>query len=284
MASEFGQQLLEKIEESRTNVNNFEWKGPKVKNDKGEFKQEKFRLVDGSDEQLTNAYKHCKTMLFNDNKKVPGRVNLLKEIADQKDRCGVELFYRDAAANGTSKFPIVDALRSAITNRNLEAGEQESLIMGDLMITSGDYERLPIPLVIDGGLDKLGRFDRSHITLTFILKQGLWFSKDEQAKFAEKFKPEFNKFDKLRVIKEELNLPEESRLYFNPQGLTYTQLKSILSLRTKKYSELSIEQLKTLRYKLLFALEDEVNLHIEQWNERMYQIQTVAKLRNLEIK
>lgn len=283
MTSEFGEQLLAKMEESKANVKNFEWKGPKVKDANGEFKQEKFRLVDATDEQLTRAFKHCKTMLFNEDKKVPGRVNLLKEISDQKNKCGVELFYRDGEAKKTTRFAVVDAIRTAISNAKLSEPEKDSLIVGDLLITNADYQSLPTKLIIDGGLDKLGRFDRSHITLTFILKQGLWFSKEESALFAADFEPSFTKHDKLRVIREKLGLPKESKLYFNPLGLTFSQLKSILSLRSKKYSELNLEQLRTLRYKLLFALEDEVNLHIAQWNERMEQIQIVAELRGLNV-
>jgi len=281
MASEFGEQLLAKMEESRSNIKNFEWKGPKVKNAEGELVQEKFRLVDASDEQLAKCYKHCKVMLFNDDKKVPGRVVLLKEIADQKNKCGVELFYRDAKTKGTDRFAVVDALKTATSK--LTDADKDSLTVGEIVNVSSDYQNLTTELIIDGGLDKLGRFDRSHITLTFILKQGLWFSKEESAVFAESFQPNFTKHDKLRVIKEKLGLPKEAKLYFNPLGLTYSELKSILSLRSKKYSELSLEQLKTLRYKLLFALEDEVNLHIAQWNERMHQLQIVAKSRGLVI-
>ena len=42
-------------------------------------------------------------------------------------------------------------------------------------------------------------------------------------------------------------------------------------------AELTSEQLKTLRDKVLFLLEKEVKLHIEQWENRSRQIEQVAK-------
>jgi len=284
MTSEFGEKLIAAYEEHKTNINNFVWKGPKIKNANDVFEQEEFRLVDASDAQLDKCYKHCKTMLFNDDYKHPGRVNLLKLIHDQRNRCGVELFLRDSEKKGSHRFTIVEALRSAISNRNLSTIEADALTVGDLVTASSDFNSLPAKLVIEGGLDKLGRFDRTHITLTFILEQGLWFTKEENVTFKDLFKPGFTKLDKLKAIKEKLNLPKDCKLWFNPQGLSFSQLKSILSLRSKKYSELSLEQLNTLRNSLLFALEDKVNLHIAQWNDRIGQIETVAAARGYSLK
>src|SRR5690606_1788562 len=136
-------------------------------------------LSSATPEELKQFHKHSKTMLFNTDKRNPGRVTLLKEISDQRNRCGVELFYRDAKNKGTTAFAIVDALRSAINKAQLNQLEIEELQLGDLMTISSDFAALPAQLVIDGGLDKLGKFDRSHITLTFIIKQGIWLSDEE---------------------------------------------------------------------------------------------------------
>lgn len=276
MSTEFGEKLIAAIDRNRNNVNNFVWKGPKERDANGNFVQDEFRLVDATEEQLRKAHNHCKTMLFNTDKKYPGRVNLLKEISDQRDRCGVELFYRDAESRKTTRFAIVDALRSAITKANLTSIEVEDLVIGSLMTTNSDFQNLPVRLVIDGGLDKLGRFDRSHITLTFILKQGLWFEKQELKEFNELFLKAEKKGDRAGVVKAKLGLPADAKLYFNALGLTYSELKSMLSLKNKKYSELTVEQLRTLRSKMLFALEDEVSFHISQWNARIAQIEQVA--------
>ncbi len=283
MNTEFGDKLATALEESRNNVNNFVWKGQKVKDANGNFVQEELRLIDASENDLKRFYTFCKTMLFNSDKKHPGRVNLLKDISDQRNRCGVELFYREADALKTTRFAVVDALKSAINKAQPSAVELESLTIGDLMRVSSDYQNLPVQLVIDGGLDKLGRFDRSHITLTFIMKQGLWLTSQERKNFADLFVKTDKRVDRSLPLKKKLGLPEDIKLHFNPSGLTFKELKSMLSLRNKKYSELSTEQLRTLRYKMLFALEDEVDFHISQWNARIYQIEEVAKVRKLAL-
>ena len=49
-----------------------------------------------------------------------------------------------------------------------------------------EFARLPIDVVLEGCLDKLGKFNKQHITLTFILKQGLWFTQQESKDLSEK--------------------------------------------------------------------------------------------------
>lgn len=281
MSTEFGEQLKAAITKSESDSNNFVWKGQKVKDENGNFTQEEWRLVDVSESQLRDFYLHSKTMLFNVDKKHPGRVNLLKDVYDQKNRCGVELFFRDAEAKKSTRFAIVDALRSAISKGKLSQTEIDNLLLGDILNTNGDYQSLPVKLIIDGGLDKLGRFDRSHITLTFILKQGLWFTKQEYKEFAELL--DKSEIKKRELIAEKLGLPKTVKLYFNAYGLSFSQLKAMLSLKNKKYSELTTEQLKALRYKILFALEDEIQFHISQWEQRIAQIEQVASEKGITL-
>ena len=57
----------------------------------------------------------------------------------------------------------------------------------------------------------------------------------------------------------------------------------MISLRSKKYSELTTDQLKTLRNIILFALSDEVRFHINQWEARISQLQEVAKLKGITL-
>ena len=55
----------------------------------------------------------------------------------------------------------------------------------------------------------------------------------------------------------------------------------MVNLKPKKYSELTAYQLIVLRNKVLFKLENEVMFHIEQWEERIRQIELVAKERDI---
>jgi len=92
-----------------------------------------------------------------------------------------------------------------------------------------------------------------------------------------------NTRSKLEVIKERLNIKNTVRLTVKPSGLNFTELRAMVNLRPKKYSELTTDQLTVLRDKVLFKLENEVSYHIEQWEERSRQIELVAESRGINL-
>ena len=71
--------------------------------------------------------------------------------------------------------------------------------------------------------------------------------------------------DKIEVAKERLGLKPTMPLYVTPKGLSYSQLRSMVNLKSKKYTEL-----------ILYSLEDEVKFHISQWETRKNQIKLVC--------
>lgn len=266
------------------------WKGQKKLNSRGLYEQEEIKLVDATDEQLRSFYKHCSTMLYNKDPKFPGRITLLKIIEEQKDKCGVELFYRyNLEQNNLSRFTIMNAIKEVIEKNNLTAEQVKELVVGDLVGTSDEFVSLPVTLVNDGGIQNLGRFDRRHMTLSFIIRQGLWFSEQEKKEINEWSLDEDGDvvksgLDKLNHVKSILKIPENLPLNFNAvTGLSMKEMKSILSLKNKKYSDLTTDQLKLLRYKLLFILENQVNSHIEQWGTRIRELNEIAKIREIEL-
>ncbi len=282
MASEFAEKLDKALVDSSTDLRNFVWRGEKKVNAKGKYVQNETRLVDASEDDLRIYYKHCDTMLNNNDLKSPGRRALLAEIEDQRKRCGVEMFYRDAIAKGSSRYAVVDSLKAAVRKAQLNSIEIEDLTLGAFVAVASEFQSLPYEFVIQGGMKTLGRFNRQHITLNFIIKQGIWFSKEERKEYDLLTKKNTEKLD---AVKKALKIPSENyHLVFNSRtGLTVKELKSILSLKVKKYDEMSDEQLATLRNKLLFALEDEVYMHIAQWEQRMTQIELVAEYRKINL-
>ena len=92
-----------------------------------------------------------------------------------------------------------------------------------------------------------------------------------------------NTRSKLEVIKERLNIKPTVRLTVKPTGLNFSELRAMVNLKPKKYSDLTTDQLTVLRNKVLFRLEDEVQFHIEQWQERMRQIELVANERGITL-
>lgn len=83
--------------------------------------------------------------------------------------------------------------------------------------------------------------------------------------------------EKAEVAKERLGLNPTANLYMTPKGLSFTQLRAMVNLKSKKYSELTTSQLETLRNRILFSLEDEVKFHINQWETRKNQIKKVCE-------
>jgi uncharacterized protein YxjI len=128
----------------------------------------------------------------------------------------------------------------------------------------------------------LGKFDKNHITLTFILKQGLKIMPDEEKELSE-VDSSGNKRNYLDIVRERLNIGDHLKLKIDPKGLTYSQLRAMLNLRSRYYNELTNEQLQTLRGRILFSLEDEVLFHIQQWKTRMSQIKEVADIRGISL-
>jgi hypothetical protein len=57
----------------------------------------------------------------------------------------------------------------------------------------------------------------------------------------------------------------------------------MLTLRSKKYSDLTTDQLLTLRNKVLFRFEDEIDYHISQWEERIRQLKIIAAEKKINL-
>ena len=125
-------------------------------------------------------------------------------------------------------------------------------------------------------------FDNKHITFSFILNMGVYLTPTEMKEFDEKDK-DGNTRSKLEVIKERLGIKPSVRLTVKPTGLNFSELRAMVNLKSKKYSDLTTDQLTVLRNKVLFRLENEVMFHIEQWEERMRQIELVAKEKGIEL-
>ena len=264
-------------------LNPYVWKGHKEIDANGKYVQNEQRMVDMSEHDLNGAYDHCRTMLFNKDSRNPGRHLVLSLISDQRDRCGAELFLRNIKTEkGIDRFSLVMPI-NVFKGNNAELFAQSrptlDLAFQDL---PDEFRQVPIDLVLDACIDRLGAFNKKHITRAFILRQGVWLTPSEAKDLTEK--DENNQIiDKLTVIRDRLNIKDVERLSINSRGLNYTELRAMLSLRpNKKYADLTTVQLETLRNRILFVLEESVKNHITAWEERMSQIEQVAD--NLGIK
>ncbi len=269
------EKLVAAIAKKNNDVNTFVWKGRKIEVNE-QYVQEEKKLMDCSEQELKSFYNHCESMLYNDNKEYPGRYVVLNIIKDQRERCNTELFLRWLEQDkGIPRFTFLPSLRAFLDN-NTDIDPKETFISEALVgDCPAEFARLPIELVLEGCLDKLGKFVKQHITPAFIFRQGLWFTQQESKELTEKTdKGEYR--EKAEVAKERLGLKSTVNLYMTPKGLSFTQLRAMVNLKSKKYSELTSIQLETLRNRILFSLEDEIKFHINQWETRKNQIKMVC--------
>lgn len=289
-----GEKLTQAINEHENNVENFIWKGPK-KEVNGVRVQEEVKLIDATPEQLNKFYAHCMSMLYSNDKKNPGRTILLDIIKRQRQKCNAELYLRWLENKYQTNIPDV---RKPYPRFLYNSDIREALEVNKDSIPSGEYANTPITVLTDGvpmefrdvtiqdvllgAVGVLGLFDRSHISLSFITKMGVWLTDKEMNELLERDK-DGKARNRIDVIKERFNLRKDIKLYPNENGLSYTELRAMLNLKTKKYSELTTDQLLVLRDKVLFRFEDEVRFHISQWEDIINKIERVAEIKGITL-
>lgn len=288
-----GDKLTQALEQSKNDITSFIWKGPKKKVN-GEYVQDEIKLIDATEAQLQEFYDHCKSMLYSDNKKNPGRYVLLNTVKDQQDKCNVELFIRWVEGrylNRTERKPYprflyLQDLKTVLANNDISKDDYENILISS-MTTASDYpdefRDIVVKDVVNGCVDGLGIFDRSHLSLKFICELGIWLTRQELKELEER--EESGKIrNRILVIKERLGLKNSVNIALNQEtGLGYSEFRAMVNLKSKRYSELTTDQLTTLRNKVLFRFMSKIEEHISQWEDRIRQIKLVAKAKGFKI-
>ena len=293
MPTLLGEKLTTALEAKSNDIANFVWKGPKEEID-GNRIQKVIKLVDATPEQLNNFHNHCYSMLYSEDKINPGRFILKDIIKDQINRCNTELYLRwlenkylySESRKIYPRYLVFKDLKDFL-DKNTEALPHDkyketkiSFIMKDI---PEEFRDVTIENVLDGCLDTLGIFDRRHLSLNFITKLGVWFTPSEIKDLTVKDEATGKNKDRLVVIKERLRLNPTTKIKVNNKGLSYTELRAMLTLKSKKYSDLTTDQLLALRNKVLFRFNDEIDYHIGQWKERDRQIRLVADSKGIPL-
>lgn len=288
--TKLGEALQQAIDAKKDDVNLFIWKGPKHYSG-GNCYQEEFKLIDADAETLQKCYDHCLSMLYSTDKNNPGRSTLLQIIKDQRIKCNTELYLRYVEnaylPSDRIKYPRFLYLQGI--REYMEANKEyfPNDKWNQILVTSvtgnvpEEFQDLTIDTVINGCLDTLGLFIKKHVTLNFITKLGLWFSKDELKEFTDTAK-ELGK-NRLDLVKERCNLKNSTALKITAAGLSYREFRAMVNLTNKKYSEMTTDQLVTLRDKVLFHLEMEVENHKKIWLQKIDQIIKVAEAKNITL-
>ena len=280
-----GEKYQQAVNNKNNNLNSFIWKGSKSLDEKGRYVQSEKRLIDMNEYELNVCYDHCKTMLYNNNSKNPGRYVVLELITDQQNKINAELFKRWMQSNHEKDAITLRNLISEFFELNKELFKTVTPLVE--MMYSGiptQFNKVPLSLVLDSCLDRLGTFDKKHITRTFILKQGIWLTPTESKDLIE-VNPDGSTRERLEVIKERLNVKKDvEKLFINSKGLNFTEMRAMLGIKpNKKYSELTTSQLEILQKRMLYSLEESVNVHIKAWEDRMIQIEKVAEFKGFKL-
>ena len=278
----------------KTNFSSFIWKGEKYK-EGNKFVQKDEKIEDMSEERLRECYNHCLKMLYNDNPKNLGRYKVLEEVNSQIEKCNIELFlrycensYKKTERNSLSRNTLRINLRQFMENTNKrlkEEGKKEIEDWNTIPISEAashlpeEFQDISIADVLDGCIDYLGAFSKQHLTMAFITKKGLWFTKAEESEFKN-----ISNADKIKTIKAKFHLPDELVLRINEKGLSYHEMRAMLLLPKKqKYSEMTTEQLVTLSTKVLPRFQKEIDGHIFSWKRLQRQIELVAKSKGIDL-
>ena len=146
-----GEKLKNAINTKNSNINSFIWKGSKVLNKEGKYTQSEKKIIEMTEFEMLECYEHCKTMLFNKDVQNPGRYVVLESIAEQKDRCGAELFLRYLEQEKSlGRFTLLESINEFQKN-NREVLKTFKPTISDMF--SGipeEFAKIPLGLLIDG--------------------------------------------------------------------------------------------------------------------------------------
>ena len=293
MNTVLGDALKAAYEAKNEDIKSFIWKGPKQEI-AGMKMQKEIKLVDATPDQLRSFYAHCISMLYSNDKTNPGRLVLKDLVNDQIEKCNTELFLRWMENKympnpNRSIYPrclIIKDIRKLLDNNSDTLPKEtwdDTAISAIMDNVPEEFRDVTIKNVLDGCLDKLGIFDKRHLYFNFITKLGVWFTPAELADLTVKDEATGKNRDRIEVIKERLRLGSNINIKINNKGLTFTEFRAMLTLKSKKYSDLTTDQLLALRNKVLFRFEDEIDYHISQWKNRMKQLELVANSKNFSI-
>ena len=286
MNTVLGNALKQALDAKKPDYSSFVWKGEKRK-DGDKYVQDNERIDSMTPKRLKECYKHCDKMLYSEDPKHLGRYNVLEEVTEQIRKCNTELllryfensYLRNENRPATKRFSLMISLRELMKN-NPEISEWDKVAISHFSENvPEEFLDITVSDVLDGCTDNLGAFDKQHLTMTFITKMGLWFTKAEENEFKCN-----NNSERLKIAKERLHLPEKLILRFSEKGLSYHEMRAMLILPKKqKYSDMTTEQLYTLRNKVLLRLSREIDGHIFSWKRLMRQIELVAKSKGIDL-
>lgn len=274
--SDLADKLSKAIEDKKNDINSWIWS-----NSNGST----VRLLDMNNDELQKAYNHTTDMLWNNGPYQIGKYNVRKNIQKTYVSCNAELFHRyiihDLNIDGlkTNK-DLLDFINSHKESNGIKNTDSITVLFGGVPTI---YENLTVGDLLNSCLDTLEPINRKLISDKFILSLGIWLTEDEKKELTE-----FDEKGKLRnrliVMKERLFL-NDIRFRIHPNGLSYNELRSLILLEGRlKVSTVPSQTLRLLRDKVLLLLDNDLDYHINLWNEMKSHIEKVADYKGYVLK
>lgn len=278
-------------------LDTYVWKDARLTHNKAET-QLQTKMVDMDEDQLQMIYDHCKEMLYNTDPSNLGRMIVIDQIVKQLDYCGAELALRWFKTLQDQKGNYIysnETLMSELRSWMSEFESDDSYTLKDFVSVPAEYRNVKITSLQLACRDALGSFDHSKITHSFIYNMGIFLTQEELKEIDDDLRAAGLNPDLYTLqakINNHIKLPlsvMNVELRVNPKGLSGTELQDMINLKRIrgwkmcKYSSLSTSQLRTLRSKVLCALEDRTKHQAKKWKEIMGQIEEVAKYKHFKL-
>ena len=286
MNNTLGDALQKALDAKKNDYSNFVWKGEKRK-EGDKYVQDSKRIIDMDEAELRKCYKHCDRMLWNEDPKHLGRFNVLDEVSEQIKCCNIELLLRyfenaymqDDTRGDIKRYSLMISLRE-LMHKNPEIEDWNKVPISRITDNlPSEFQDISIADVLKGCTNNLGAFNKEHLTMTFITKMGLWFTKQEESELKAQ-----SNIERLKIAKERLRLPSKLVLRISEKGLSFKEMRAMLMLPKKqRYSDMTTEQLVTLRNKVLLRYQMEVDNHIWNWQRLQKQIVAIAEEKGITI-
>lgn len=277
--TDFGDTLTKAIElgkeRARTDINNLVWK---YKN--GTTK----RLMDMDADELQKVNNHCESMLYSTSRSVPGKFQIKKILERTYENVNAELFMRyvlyelniDGLKTNKDLFDFITANKAS---KGVKDADYITTIFSGVPTI---FEKVTIDRLLSACFDKLDAINRKIISDKFIISQGIWLTKEEKEDLTE-YDSNGKMRDRMDVVRERLVL-NNVKLRIDRKGLSYNEFRSLVKLdQYPKISSLPTTTLKLLRDKILLLLDNDLNYHINKWENILQNVQKVAAQKNIQL-
>lgn len=174
---------------------------------------------------------------------------------------------------------IVDLVNLYRSEKHIKDSEPVTIMFDNLPTV---FQDVTVEKLVRACLNSLEPFNKKLVSNDFILSEGIWFTDDERKDLTE-FNEDGTLRNRLEVVKERLFL-NNVHLRVDPKGLSYKEFRALIQIEPwQKLSTMPTSTLEILRDKVLLALDNNLEWHIQKWTKLLENIKTVAAYREIKV-